>query len=65
MRTPHLILATSPLQWLFDKGHDPEINAHHVHGVVSAAYDLAGFGRLRGSAEKDGCQGQKASHVGS
>ena len=40
MRTPHLILTTSLLQWLFNKGNDPQIGGHYLHGVISAAHDV-------------------------
>ena len=40
MRTPHLILTASSLQWLFNKGNDPAIGGFYLHGVISAAHDV-------------------------
>ncbi len=43
---PHLILTQSPLHWVFNKGTDPDVAGpdhsptQHLHGVISAAYDL-------------------------
>ncbi len=39
MKLPHLILIDSPLQWLFNKGYDPQLKGQHLHGVISAAHD--------------------------
>lgn len=40
MIRPHLVLVDSPLHWIFNKGHNEALNATHLHGVISAAYDL-------------------------
>ncbi|MBI1336136.1 MAG: FAD-dependent oxidoreductase [Phycisphaera sp.] len=40
MRHPHLVLMDSPLQWVFQKGHDTEVGGEHLHAVVSAAHGL-------------------------
>ncbi len=39
---PHLVLVDSPLQWMFNKGMertDDGAAVHHLHGVISAAYE--------------------------
>ena len=50
MTLPHIALTHSPLHWVFNKGlHDaphsspgsPASRRQHLHGVISAAYDLA------------------------
>jgi len=40
MRLPHVILTKGPLQWIFNKGYDPQLGGQHLHGVISAAYEL-------------------------
>ena len=40
MTVPHVVLTGSPIQWVFDQGTD-EQGVQHLHGVVSAAHDLA------------------------
>lgn len=38
---PHLSFMQSPLHWIFNKGYDAEAGGQHLHGVISAAHDLA------------------------
>jgi squalene-associated FAD-dependent desaturase len=44
MNLPHMVLTESPLQWVFNKGVGPceeaGCSAQHLHGVISAAYQL-------------------------
>lgn len=40
MELPHLILMRGRLQWVFNKGYDPQVGGQHLHGVISAAHDL-------------------------
>ncbi len=40
MAWPHLIFTDGPLQWIFNKGRDDRLAGQHLHGVISAAYDL-------------------------
>ncbi len=40
MPLPHVALTQSPLHWVFNKGYDETHDAQHLHGVISAAYDL-------------------------